>query len=293
MQDNCISTLEGSLSTFKFLEELHVFNNRLSDFQGSLQILAKLKNLRHLNLFGNPIAEEPNYRLKILKELPFLDVLDRHAVTDADRAQAQTLGQPRTKRESSKLIEKGSELSGTMKMMMKDVNAYKKTEAKRVEEEMAAQFSALKTSSFTSTGAPPPAYTFLKSASNEKSLDEWEKYHLKKAFEQYDKDKSGFLSREELRSALQDVKDSGKEIVWEDYPSLGISGKSSDQQKLDVLFDALDVDDNDKITWQEFYSACTRGIEDANGRVFPPLQWGTVGAGKSLILTLCIRGVSS
>lgn len=117
---------------------------------------------------------------------------------------------------------------------------------------------------------------------SEKSLDEWEKYHLKKAFEQYDKDKSGYLSRQELRSALKDVQDSGKEIVWEQYTSLGVSSNSSNEQKLDALFDALDADDNDKITWNEFYTACTRGIEDANGKVFPPLQWSTVGADAAL-----------
>jgi Leucine-rich repeat (LRR) protein len=246
VHNNHIGTLDGSLGKFKFLDELHLSDNRLSDLQGSLQVLAKLKNLRHLNLYGNPIAEEPSYRLKILKALPFLDVLDRHAVTDEDRAQAQRLGQPRIRRDNAKNANP-DELSGTMKMMMKEVNAYKKSESKRAEEETAAQFSALASSPFSSTGAPPPAYTFLKSAVSEKSLDEWEKYHLKKAFEQYDKDKSGYLSRQELRSALKDVQDSGKEIVWEQYTSLGVSSNSSNEQKLDALFDALDADDNDKV----------------------------------------------
>jgi len=218
-----------------------------------------------------------------LRALPLLDVFDRHHVTDIDRKQAEKFGQPRTKRANSSTLSKSEdELSGTMKMMMKEVNAYKKAEAKRAQAEIEAQFSALASSPFASTGIPPPAYTFLKSATNEKSLDEWEKYHLKKAFEQYDKDKSGYLSRQELRQALDDVKDSGKKIVWEEYTCLGISEASSDDQKLDALFDVLDADNNNKITWNEFYTACTRGIEDSKGRAFPPLQWSTVGADAAL-----------
>ena len=49
-QDNCITTLRGSLRRFKFLEVLDVSNNSIRSLGDALQELAHLQFLRYVNL---------------------------------------------------------------------------------------------------------------------------------------------------------------------------------------------------------------------------------------------------
>jgi len=44
-----------------------------------------------LDLFGNPLAEEPDYRLKIIHTMPQIQLLDRHVVTFEERLKADKL----------------------------------------------------------------------------------------------------------------------------------------------------------------------------------------------------------
>ncbi|KAE8969429.1 hypothetical protein PR003_g27226 [Phytophthora rubi] len=88
-QNNCIRSLEGSsLPHFKFLRELRLYDNKLKDLQGTLDVLSRLSHLRDLDLFGNAVMEEENYRLQVIRALPSLDVLDRHVITDEERTKA-------------------------------------------------------------------------------------------------------------------------------------------------------------------------------------------------------------
>jgi hypothetical protein len=41
--------------------------------------------LEQLDLFGNPLAEEPDYRLRIIYHMPQIKILDRHMVTLQER----------------------------------------------------------------------------------------------------------------------------------------------------------------------------------------------------------------
>lgn len=45
--------------------------------------------LQQLDLFGNPLAEEPDYRLKIIYLMPQIKTLDRHVVTVQERIKAK------------------------------------------------------------------------------------------------------------------------------------------------------------------------------------------------------------
>jgi hypothetical protein len=51
--------------------------------------LTKFQYLKQLDLFGNPLAEEPDYRLKIIYLMPQILTLDRHIVTVAERIKAK------------------------------------------------------------------------------------------------------------------------------------------------------------------------------------------------------------
>lgn len=67
-----------AVKNFKFLEVLLLSNNQLKDLDHLLAILSKLTFVEQLALNGNPVAEEPKYRLRIIAQMPKLKILDRH-----------------------------------------------------------------------------------------------------------------------------------------------------------------------------------------------------------------------
>ena len=58
-----------------------------------LEFLSRFAFLEQLDLFGNPLAEEPDYRLKIIKAMPQIKILDRHKVTQIERTKADQLAE--------------------------------------------------------------------------------------------------------------------------------------------------------------------------------------------------------
>jgi len=90
--NNHIQSLEGSsLPQFKFLTELRLYGNQLHDLDSTLTILGRLHRLQDLDLFGNPLEEEENYRYYVIATVPSLLVLDRHVITDEERTKAARL----------------------------------------------------------------------------------------------------------------------------------------------------------------------------------------------------------
>ena len=89
--DNQICTLKGSLLHWKFIELLDLGNNRLKDLEKQVAVLSSLLYLRNLNLKGNPLCEEPDYRLFVIHRLPQLETLDMHTITAAERQKAKIL----------------------------------------------------------------------------------------------------------------------------------------------------------------------------------------------------------
>jgi len=85
-----VSNING-LKRFKFLELLLLGNNKLRDLDKFLVDLTKFAFLQQLDLFGNPLAEEPDYRLKIIYLMPQVKILDRHMVTVAERIKAKRI----------------------------------------------------------------------------------------------------------------------------------------------------------------------------------------------------------
>mmetsp|Transcript_33819 Transcript_33819/g.79028 ORF Transcript_33819/g.79028 Transcript_33819/m.79028 type:complete len:492 (-) Transcript_33819:42-1517(-) len=89
IQDNMLVSLSG-LSPKKqpFLRVLLASNNQLRNLEKQLPLLASFSFMKKLDLFGNPCAEEPDYRLKTVYQIPQVDILDRHTVTRTERAKA-------------------------------------------------------------------------------------------------------------------------------------------------------------------------------------------------------------
>ncbi|CAF0984916.1 unnamed protein product [Rotaria sordida] len=86
--NNHISNIKGSLSQLKNLRILHLQNNQISNLNNLTYELRHLSALEDLNLFDNPVTFVHGYRSTIIDLLPKLRVLDRKAISNADRIRA-------------------------------------------------------------------------------------------------------------------------------------------------------------------------------------------------------------
>mmetsp|Transcript_17823 Transcript_17823/g.35980 ORF Transcript_17823/g.35980 Transcript_17823/m.35980 type:complete len:504 (-) Transcript_17823:64-1575(-) len=92
LQNNRITTLKGCLRKTKFLEVLSIANNRVRDLATTLGYLRHLTYLKKLDMSGNPLCEEVNYRPRVIQALPSLKILDNHEITPDEYAKAKALG---------------------------------------------------------------------------------------------------------------------------------------------------------------------------------------------------------
>ena len=65
--NNGIYTLAGSLQNLRYLRSLSLYSNKLRDLKATLPYIRHLQYLVALDLFDNPLANEPNYRLRALQ----------------------------------------------------------------------------------------------------------------------------------------------------------------------------------------------------------------------------------
>ena len=87
---NQLKTLGNSLEQFLSLNILTLNDNCLEDVNEVLHALKPMKTLFSLDLFNNPIAQEDNYRVRMIVELPSLEVLDKRPISDEERDAAVT-----------------------------------------------------------------------------------------------------------------------------------------------------------------------------------------------------------
>ena len=69
-QNNILTHLEGSISVMQHIELLSVYNNELRGLDNAIEFLKNFTYLRHLDMFGNPLAEEPYYRDRVIYGIP-------------------------------------------------------------------------------------------------------------------------------------------------------------------------------------------------------------------------------
>jgi Leucine-rich repeat len=74
---------------FKYLSILTLNDNQLEDIDKVIRELKNMRNLTFLNLYSNPIAEEDNYRLRILAACPTVTIFDRHVVTNEEHIEVK------------------------------------------------------------------------------------------------------------------------------------------------------------------------------------------------------------
>eukprot|EP00281_Chroomonas_sp_CCMP1168_P022879 CAMPEP_0206226276 /NCGR_PEP_ID=MMETSP0047_2-20121206/8006_1 /ASSEMBLY_ACC=CAM_ASM_000192 /TAXON_ID=195065 /ORGANISM="Chroomonas mesostigmatica_cf, Strain CCMP1168" /LENGTH=227 /DNA_ID=CAMNT_0053649355 /DNA_START=25 /DNA_END=705 /DNA_ORIENTATION=+ len=167
LHNNKIATLEGSLKHLRHIMTLSLFNNRLQDLEATLPLIHHLTRLEELDLSGNPLANEVNYRLRVIHTFHSLKVLDKHEVTEAERIEAQVLFEgrkvinicfastkPRWKNPPKQKI---ASLSKTTKDMYREIDRYKEQlERERAAQQLAETASLSRPSSRWGTGGKPP-----------------------------------------------------------------------------------------------------------------------------------------
>lgn len=90
VQNNRLVSLQF-LQQFKFLRTLLASNNQIRNLDKQLRFLSKLNFLKKCDLFDNSIAEEPDYRLRMIYHAPQVQILDRVGVKLEDRQRAEQI----------------------------------------------------------------------------------------------------------------------------------------------------------------------------------------------------------
>ncbi|XP_005096714.1 leucine-rich repeat-containing protein 72 [Aplysia californica] len=85
LHDNQLSDISGCLRQLTCLTTLTLHNNQLTKLDKVMKEFDRMNALSCLNLFNNPIAQEPEYRLFVINSVPSLTLLDRSEVTKSER----------------------------------------------------------------------------------------------------------------------------------------------------------------------------------------------------------------
>eukprot|EP00164_Ancoracysta_twista_P005799 GFYU01007974.1.p1 GENE.GFYU01007974.1~~GFYU01007974.1.p1 ORF type:complete len:506 (-),score=184.98 GFYU01007974.1:197-1648(-) len=259
LQNNKITTLKGAVKNNRFLQILLISNNRLRNMARTIDAIKHLQFLEKLELFGNPLAEEHNYRLYVIHKMPSLKVLDRHVITDIERQEAHDLyvGAMAEKIAFGKKIEVYEKPiippkdapSLMVQDMWKEIKQIEK-ERKRVEEEnFRATLQQKEAVKKASEEMPiPNAIDFLKKAKEsgptvdqlcDEPLSESELERVREQFNAIDTNGNGILTRGEM---IEMLKQGSRPVTEEDIE--------------DILL-MMDFDMDNQITWEEFLRGYT------------------------------------
>ncbi|XP_074660986.1 leucine-rich repeat-containing protein 72-like [Tubulanus polymorphus] len=91
LQHNNILDITGSLSHLTTLNVLMLQNNQLEKLEKVVKELKQMQDLRVLNLFHNPVAQETDYKMYVIHHLPSVELLDRKEVSLEDRKIAHSI----------------------------------------------------------------------------------------------------------------------------------------------------------------------------------------------------------
>lgn len=94
LHDNLLSSVKDVLRPLICLEKLTLDNNQLTSLSEVSRECRTIQNLKHLRLSGNPLSQEPDYRLAAINGIPSVKVLDQVTVSDSERKSGLALFQP-------------------------------------------------------------------------------------------------------------------------------------------------------------------------------------------------------
>uniref|UniRef100_A0A8C5T0R5 LRC72 protein n=1 Tax=Malurus cyaneus samueli TaxID=2593467 RepID=A0A8C5T0R5_9PASS len=95
LNNNELTDISGALKHLCSLQILFLHNNELKKLGKTVKELKGMRSLQTLNLFQNPLAYDPDYRLYVIYFLPSVQLLDRKLVTQRERESALHLCNPK------------------------------------------------------------------------------------------------------------------------------------------------------------------------------------------------------
>jgi hypothetical protein len=179
--DNRIDSLEGSLQELSHIRTLNVARNKLKDLERQLTYIKHLHGMVELDLSGNAIANESNYRLQVIHLFPHLHLLDKRVVTAEERAEAEKMFTARVvpKTAFGKTMEsfepcgKALEMTQTVKEVNQKVKQLAESEKKAAEKQKWDHDNRERLAAEARRNAPPPTAGVLPKRSSDEpwSLD--------------------------------------------------------------------------------------------------------------------------
>jgi len=99
LQNNKLVDIKGCLHHLTCLQTLLLQSNQLTSLADVIHEFRHMGNLKILNLFNNPLAQELDYRKLVLQKIKSLELFDRKAVTknELDRILKEYNNEPNTK----------------------------------------------------------------------------------------------------------------------------------------------------------------------------------------------------
>uniref|UniRef100_A0A8C6YQU2 Leucine rich repeat containing 72 n=1 Tax=Nothoprocta perdicaria TaxID=30464 RepID=A0A8C6YQU2_NOTPE len=77
LNNNEVTDISGALKHLCALQILLLHNNQLKHLDKTVEELKGMRSLQTLNVFHNPLAQDPGYRLCVIHFLPSVQLLDR------------------------------------------------------------------------------------------------------------------------------------------------------------------------------------------------------------------------
>eukprot|EP00825_Cyclidium_porcatum_P038495 TRINITY_DN4488_c0_g1_i3.p1 TRINITY_DN4488_c0_g1~~TRINITY_DN4488_c0_g1_i3.p1 ORF type:complete len:413 (+),score=95.67 TRINITY_DN4488_c0_g1_i3:169-1407(+) len=253
LQNNKLKSVEGSFTILNHLETLSLYNNELRDLDKNIKQLQQYPSLKQLDLFENPLHEEPNYRLRVIYALPQLQILDRHLITLQEKKQADKLMQSEniTKKKES---EKTYTVRLPPSQIYSEIEKFTQTEAIKIKAKYKlAEEAKIREEKLASTGRQivfnpnkvpktrvQEELEMRKKVNPLSCISEWEKDKVKSVFKQFDKSKKGSVPL----TNLGDIYDK----LSKDECQIGISPETSKEEFIKIITG----DFKDAVPWDNF-----------------------------------------
>jgi len=220
IQDNRLVSLAG-LKTFKFLKVLLASGNQLRNLDKQLALLSRFAFLKKLDPFDNPVAEEPDYRLRLIYHVPQVEILDQHSVKLPERQKADEVV-PNMDKVSASKKEKPKAKTEALSLLEKEcIDSSDRIRERKRREEEALMGQAFNTG--YCQGVVPPFNRFFtanrdhwsdprKKVEHEMTRPTpWERYEMRSLIEK--RANKAELTRGEVESLAQDLATNGLEEV--------------------------------------------------------------------------------
>eukprot|EP00794_Sanderia_malayensis_P017028 gene17028-18742_t len=89
LQNNMLVDINGALQHLACLKVLLLQRNQLTVLTDVIHELRNILDLENLNLFGNPLTQDYDYRIYVIHTIKSLKILDRQAITKDERVKSE------------------------------------------------------------------------------------------------------------------------------------------------------------------------------------------------------------